>query len=92
MPTEEAGIVSIRRSGKYIIRNDVSERAPSEDINNIKSNRIIRFQQSGELARSHISRLEVRNPVLLRQALLRQVLSLEIEEHEPTQKERQARA
>ncbi|CAH9128443.1 unnamed protein product [Cuscuta epithymum] len=64
--------------------------SPGENIHDVEPHRIVRFQQTQILLRPRISCLEVRHPVLLRQPLLRHVLPLKVEEHEPPHEQRQS--
>lgn len=80
---KEVGIITIAGGGQDIVSNNVTNGTPSENINNVKPHRIIRLENSYKLLSPDISSFEVRLSVLLRQALLGHILSLEVEKDEP---------
>ena len=83
---KEARIVAIARSGQDIVSNDVTNRTPSKNIDDVESNRVVRFQEANVFLGTIISGFEVGFAVLLRN-LFGHILSLEVEEDEPTKEE-----
>ena len=67
----------------------MANEAPGEDVDDIESDGIVGLEQAHVLLGLIVAGLEVGHVVLLRQPLLRHILLLEVEEHEPPQEQRQ---
>lgn len=85
---KELGIIAVAGSGQDVVSNDVADGTPSEDVDDVEANRVVGFEEADVLLGPRVTGLEVREAVLLRH-LLRHVLPLEVEEHEPPQEEGQ---
>lgn len=92
MSAKELGIIAVAGGGQDVIGDDVADGAPSEDVDDVEADGVIRFQEADILLRSDVAGLKVRHSVLLRKSLFGHVLPLKVEEHEPAQEERQSRA
>lgn len=92
MSAKELGIIAVAGGGQDVVGDDVADGAPSEDVDDVEADGVIRFQEADILLSSDVTGLEVRHSVLLRKSLLGHVLPLEVEEDEPAQEERQPRA
>lgn len=90
--TEEFGVIPIARRSQDIVGNNMPNGPPCKDVHYIEAHWIIGLEQASVLLRPGVPGLEMGLPVLLRQPLLRDVLPLEVEEHEPAQEEGEARA
>ncbi|MED6109431.1 hypothetical protein PIB30_033510 [Stylosanthes scabra] len=86
---KETGVVAVAGGGQDVVSNDVAKGTPSQYINKVESHGIVGFEDANILLCTRVTSLEVCDPVLLRQPLLRHVLPLEVEEHEPPQEQRQ---
>lgn len=82
---KELGIIAIARSGQDVVSHYVTNGAPGQNIYNVEANRVIRFEEAHILLGSGVSCLKMGYSILLRQALLGHILSLEVEEHKPPQ-------
>ncbi|CAL5392337.1 unnamed protein product [Camellia sinensis] len=89
--SKELGIISIARGSKYIVSNDVSNGTPSQDIDDVEPNWVVGFEETHILFGSRITSFEMGHTVLFGN-LFGHILSLEIEEHEPAQKQGQTSA
>jgi hypothetical protein len=89
--SEEVGVVSVAGGGEDVVRDDVAERAPCEDVDEVEADGVVGLEQPGVLLGAHVAGLEVRLAVLLRH-LFCHVLPLEVEEDEAAQEERHTRA
>lgn len=70
----------------------MTNRSPSQYINDVEPNWIIRFEEAHVLLGTRVPCFEMGHPVLLGQALFGHVLSLEVEENESAKKQREASA
>lgn len=70
----------------------MSNGSPCQHIHNVEPDRIIRLKKTDVLLGAYVTGLEMGLAVLLRQALFRDILPLEVEKHEAAQEEREARA
>ncbi|KAF7831217.1 photosystem 1 subunit 5 [Senna tora] len=89
--SEEFGVISIARRGQDVVRDDVADGSPGQDVHDVESHGVVGLEEAHVLLGARVSRLEMGQPVLLRH-LLRHVLPLEVEEHEPPHEQRQPRA
>jgi hypothetical protein len=89
--SEEVGVVSVAGGGEDVVGDDVAERAPGEDVDEVEAHGVVGLEQGRELLGALVAGVEVRLAVL-RGHLLRHVLPLEVEEDEAAQEERHARA
>ena len=88
---KECRVIAIASGGQDVVSNNMANGAPSQDINNVESNRVIGFEEADILLGTCITSLKVCEAVLLRH-LLCHVLPLEVEEHKPSQEEGEASA
>lgn len=80
---EELGIVAIARGSKNVVSDDVSNGAPGKNVDDVEPNRVVGLEKADILLGPGVSGLVVCLAILLRH-LLGYILSLEVEEHEPS--------
>ncbi|GAB2265977.1 hypothetical protein Dimus_001008 [Dionaea muscipula] len=90
--TKEFGVVAVAGGGQDVVSDNVPDGTPREDVYDVEADGVVRLEEADVLLGPGVAGLEVGQPVLLRQPLLRHVLPLEVEEYEPPQEQRQPRA
>ena len=62
---KELGIIAVAAGSQDIVSNDMTYGTPSQDVDDVESNRIVRLQEAHVLFSSRVPGLEVGQPVLL---------------------------
>ena len=70
----------------------MTDRAPHEQVDEVESSRVVRREETLELHRALVARLEVRDAVLHGQTLLRHAVTLQVQERKASEEERPSRA
>lgn len=90
--TKELGIIAVAGGGQDVVSDNMANGTPSKNINNVKANWVVGFEEANIFLGTNITGFKVGDSILLGQALFGHVLSLEVEEDEPAQEQGEASA